>query len=353
MAGLDLDAGAPALTSALVDISSPSHDEVHLCDLIEQAARGVPHLDVVRDGNTVVARTSLGHDERVVIAGHIDTVPANGNFPSRTVDGVIWGLGSCDMKGGVAVSLRLAAASARARRDVTFVWYECEEVERASNGLRRLASTRPDLLAADFAILMEPTDGRVEAGCQGTLRAEVTARGVRSHSARSWMGENAIHAAGEILARLAAYVPRNPEIDGLMYREGLNAVGISGGVAGNVIPDLATVTVNHRFAPDRSESEALDHVREVFEGFDVTVVDSAPGALPGLTRPAAAAFVRDVGVDVAPKFGWTDVAQFAELGVAAVNFGPGDPNLAHRADERVAIAQIEQVDAALTRWLIG
>lgn len=352
MNGLDLG-GVAGLTAQLVNIESESRHEAHICDVVAATLTTLSHLEVVRDGNTVVARTSLGHDERVVIAGHLDTVPANDNLPSRVDAGVLWGLGSCDMKGGVAVSLRLAAASAAARRDVTFVWYEAEEIEREFNGLRRLARTRPELLDADFAILMEPTDGQIEAGCQGTLRVQVSTTGVRAHSARGWMGDNAIHAAGEILARLTTYVPRDVEIDGLTYREGLNAVGISGGVAGNVIPDAAAVAVNYRFAPDRSEANALAHVQEVFDGFEVTTVDSAPGALPGLTQPAAAAFVRDLGVGVAPKFGWTDVAQFSELGIPAVNFGPGDPNLAHRADERVEIAQLEAVDRAMHQWLIG
>lgn len=352
MSELDLTGHVAALTAQLVDIESESRSEQHLCDAIAAAVASLPQLQVVRDGNTLVARTDLGHGERVVIAGHIDTVPANANWPSRVEGGTLWGLGSCDMKGGVAVSLRLAAASAAARRDVTFVWYEAEEIERQFNGLRRIAQRQPHLLAADFAILMEPTDGRIEAGCQGTLRAEVRSSGVRAHSARSWMGQNAIHAAGEILARLTSYVPRQVDIDGLTYREGLNAVGIAGGVAGNVIPDAATVVVNYRFAPDRSEAEALAHVQEVFGGFEVEAVDSAPGAVPGLTRTAAAAFVEQIGVDVAPKFGWTDVAQFSELGIPAVNFGPGDPNLAHRADERVEIAQLEAVDRAMARWLI-
>lgn len=353
MPELDLSRDVVALTTDLVDISSESKNEQEICDAVAVALRQFPHLEVWREGNTIVARTSLGHAERVVVAGHLDTVPANGNFPSRLEEGVLWGLGACDMKGGVAVALRLASRAAAATRDVTFVFYECEEIDHAFNGLGRVARERPDLLAADFAILMEPTDGGVEAGCQGTLRAEVVARGTRAHSARSWTGRNAIHAAGEILARLAAYDARTVDIDGLTYREGMNAVGVSGGVAGNVIPDLATVTVNYRFAPNRSEEEAAEHVRELFAGFDVTIVDSASGALPGLDRPAAAAFVRELGLAVAPKFGWTDVAQFTQLGIPAVNFGPGDPSLAHRADERVDVSQLQAVDVAMSAWLFG
>jgi succinyl-diaminopimelate desuccinylase len=353
MPELDLSRGVVELTTDLVDIASESRHEQEICDAVASALGALPHLEVWRDGNTLVARTSLGHSERVVVAGHLDTVPANGNFPSRREGGALWGLGSCDMKGGVAVALRLAARAAEATRDVTFVFYECEEIDHEFNGLGRVARERPGLLEADFAILMEPTDGGVEAGCQGTLRARIVTHGTRAHSARSWTGENAIHAAGEILTRLVSYEARTVEIDGLTYREGLNAVGLGGGIAGNVIPDKATVTVNYRFAPDRTEVEAADHVREVFAGFDVTVVDSAPGALPGLQEPAAAAFVRDLGLPVAPKFGWTDVAQFTQLGIPAVNFGPGDPSLAHRADERVELAQLAAVDAAMSAWLFG
>lgn len=350
--GLDLTRDVVALTADLVDIASESRDEQEICDAVSAALLGCAHLIVERDGNTLVARTDLGRDERVVIAVHLDTVPANDNFPSRLVGDELWGLGSCDMKGGVAVALRLAAQAASSRRDVTFVFYECEEIEHAYNGLGRIARAHPELLAADFAILMEPTGGRIEAGCQGTLRAEIMTRGTRAHSARAWMGENAIHAAGEILTRLQQYEPRRVDVDGLEYREGLNAVAITGGVAGNVIPDAATVTVNFRFAPDRSEAAAADHVRQVFDGFDVTIIDSAPAARPGLTLPAAAAFVSDLGVEVAPKFGWTDVAQFTQLGIPAVNYGPGDPTLAHRADERVPISQLQAVDAAMGRWLL-
>lgn len=352
MAALDLSRDIVALTGDLVDIASESLSEREICDAVADALNAQPHLIVERDGNTLVARTDLGHAERVVIAGHLDTVPANDNFPSRLDGDALWGLGSCDMKGGVAVALRLAARARAARRDATFVFYEAEEIAQEFNGLGRLARTRPELLAGDLAILMEPTDARIEAGCQGTLRVDVIARGLRAHSARAWMGQNAVHASGEILNRLNGYQQRTVPVDGLEYREGLNAVGVRGGVAGNVIPDEAIVTVNYRFAPDRDEAEALAHVREVFDGFEVVVVDSAPAARPGLTLPAAAAFVADLGVDVAPKFGWTDVAQFTQLGIPAVNFGPGDPTLAHRADERVPLAQLRAVDEAMSRWLL-
>jgi succinyl-diaminopimelate desuccinylase len=287
----------------------------------------------------------------VVLAGHVDTVPVNANLPSRVEDGILYGLGSCDMKGGVAVGLKLAATLPAPSRDVTYVFYEAEEVEADRNGLGLISAAHPDWLAADFAVLMEPSNAVVEAGCQGTMRAEVSTSGVRAHSARSWNGVNAIHAAGAVLERLAAYEPRRPVIDGLRYHEGLNAVGIAGGVAGNVLPDACTVTVNYRFAPDRSVDEAADHLAGVFADFEVAITDSAPGALPGLDRPAAAAFVEAVGGEVNPKFGWTDVSRFSALGVPAVNFGPGDPELAHSQGEHVPLAQLQHCLDSLTAWL--
>lgn len=348
---LDLSAGAVALTAALVDIPSESRHEGPLADAVEQALAQLPWLEVRRHGNTVVARTALGRAERVLIGGHLDTVPEHGNLPHRVEDGLLFGLGACDMKGGVAVALSLAATVEAPVRDVTYVLYECEEIDATLNGLKLLADDHPDLLAADLAILMEPSDAGIEAGCQGTLRVEVQVPGRRAHSARSWLGANAVHAAAEVLDRLRAYEPRQPIVDGLQYREGLNAVGISGGVAGNVIPDRCVVTVNYRFSPDRSVDEAIDHVQAVFDGFEVTVVDAAPGALPGLDRPAAAAFVAAVGEEPRPKYGWTDVARFSGLGVPALNFGPGDPALAHTRDEHVPIAQIASCEERMRAWL--
>ncbi|MEU1784516.1 succinyl-diaminopimelate desuccinylase [Streptomyces sparsogenes] len=349
---LDLSLDAARLTARLVDFPSVSGDEKALADAVEQALRALPHLTVDRDGDAVVARTNLGRAERVVLAGHIDTVPIADNVPSRLDEhSVLWGCGTSDMKSGVAVQLRIARTVPAPNRDLTFVFYDHEEVAAELNGLGRLADRHPEWLAGDFAVLLEPTDGKVEGGCQGTLRVRVTVTGRRAHSARSWLGENAIHKAAPILDRLAGYLPRHVEIDGLTYREGLNAVRVEGGHAGNVIPDLCVVTVNYRFAPDRSEAQALEHVREVFAGFEVEVTDSAPGALPGLTRPAAAAFVEAVGVEVAPKDAWTDVARFSGLGVPAINYGPGDPKLAHTREEHVATAAVLEAEERLRAWL--
>ncbi len=347
-----LSAPTVELTRQLVDIESVSGNEAAIADAVEIALSPLAHLEVLRDGDAIVARTNLGRDRRVVIAGHLDTVPVNGNLPSRLdADGILWGRGTADMKAGCAILLKLAAEVADPAPDVTWIWYDNEEVESSLNGLGRIARTRPELLAADFAILAEPTDAEIEGGCNGTLRVEVRTRGRRSHSARSWAGDNAIHAAAPILALLAGYQAREIEVEGLVYREGLNAVGISGGVAGNVIPDEAVVTVNYRFAPDKTGAEAEAYVRELFAGYDVTLTDLADGARPGLDDPLAQGFVAAVGSEARPKYGWTDVARFSALGIPAVNYGPGDPALAHADDERVPVEQIERCEAGLRAWL--
>lgn len=350
---MDLAAPIATLTATLVDVPSESRHETTIANAVEAALREYAHLTVERHGNTVVARTTLGRSERVLIGGHLDTVPAADNLPHRVEDGRLFGLGACDMKGGVAVALALAASEFDPVRDVTYVFYECEEIDARFNGLQHLADHAPALLACDLAVLMEPSDAGIEAGCQGTLRVRVLTTGRRAHSARSWLGENAIHRAGDVLARLNAYAPRATVIDGLEYREGLNAVGIAGGVAGNVIPDECAVTVNYRFAPDLSTDEALAHVREVFDGYEIEVDDVAPGALPGLSVPAAADFVAVVGRPVRPKFGWTDVARFAGMGIPALNYGPGDPALAHTRDEHVPLEQLETCLATTRQWLRG
>jgi succinyl-diaminopimelate desuccinylase len=364
---MPLDLGAPVedLARALIDIPSVSGDESALADQIEAALAPLAHLEVTRLGDAVVARTSLGRAERVILAGHIDTVPIARNVPATlSGDGTeLIGRGAVDMKSGVAVMLALAGALTEPHRDLTFVFYDHEEVEAELNGLGRIGRERPDLLEGDFAILGEPTAGVIEGGCNGTLRADVTLRGVAAHSARSWKGLNAIHLAAPLLARLAAYKPFTVEVDGLEFREGLNAVGIRGGIAGNVIPDECTVSINFRFAPTTDVSHAQRRleifVHDTFEGTDVTPelvwTDLSAGARPGLTAPLAKAFADAVArTGAAPpraKQGWTDVARFGVLGIPAVNYGPGDPELAHADDERCEVAQIRACREALASWL--
>jgi succinyl-diaminopimelate desuccinylase len=348
---LDLTGDLVTLFRAIVDVESVSGNEARLADLVEASLRGLAHLDVVRDGDTVVARTSLGRTERVVLAGHLDTVPVADNLPSRLDGDRVYGRGTVDMKGGVAVALACAAALDQPSRDLTWIFYDHEEVEAERNSLTRIAAEHPDWLAGDFAVLMEPTSARVEGGCQGTARFSVRTRGVAAHSARSWLGHNAIHDLAEPLARLAAYHPRVVEVDGLTYREGMNAVAIAGGIAANVIPDSGLLTVNFRFAPDRDEADAKAHCTDLFSGYEVRFSDYAAGARPGLDRPIAQEFVAAVGGMPTAKFGWTDVARFAALGVPAVNYGPGDPGKAHADDEFCPVADLYACRDALLRWL--
>lgn len=352
---LDLTASSLALTRAICDIPSVSGEEHDLADAIEEAIAPLTHLEVIRHGNTIVARTALGRSQRVAIAGHIDTVPINDNLPTRDIeiDGepYLWGRGTVDMKAGTAVQLKLAAELTDPTVDITWMWYDNEEVEASKNGLGLLASVRPDLFEADFAILGEPSNGEVEGGCNGTLRAIVRTSGVRAHAARAWIGENAIHRAAPILTRLSEYRAREVLVEGLLYRESLSAVRISGGVAGNVIPDACEVEINYRFAPSKTAADAEAHVRGVLAGFDLEVTDAAEGARPGLDAAIAQQFVAAVGAEARPKYGWTDVARFSALGIPAVNYGPGDPHLAHHDEERVPVAQIEAVEQGLRAWL--
>ncbi|WP_205874228.1 succinyl-diaminopimelate desuccinylase [Mycobacterium camsae] len=353
---LDLRGDPVELTAALVDIPSESRDEARIADEVEAALRDqASGFEIIRNGNAILARTALGRPSRVLLAGHLDTVPVAGNLPSRIENGDLHGCGTSDMKSGDAVFLHLAATVAEPAHDLTLVFYDCEEIESAANGLGRLERELPDWLAADVAILGEPTGGFIEAGCQGTLRVVVSATGTRAHSARSWLGDNAIHKLGAVLDRLAGYSARSVDIDGCVYREGLSAVRVDGGIAGNVIPDAASVTVNFRFAPDRSPGEALQHVHQVLDGLDVSIdlTDSAAGALPGLAAPAAKSLVEAAGGQVRAKYGWTDVSRFAARGIPALNYGPGDPNLAHKRDERVPVAAISAAVDMLRSYLSG
>ncbi len=345
-----------ALTAALVNVASESFNEQHITDLIEAELRSARHLEVERIGNNLVARTCFGSTRRILLAGHTDTVPANNNTEARIEGDVLWGLGSVDMKGGVAVMLELARTLTTPACDVTYVFYAREEVGAADNGLLEVAAARGDLLQADVALLGEPTNAVVEAGCQGTMRFKVTLRGERAHSARGWMGRNAIHRLAAVLALANAYQPRRPVVEGCEYREGLEAVSVSGGVAGNVVPDEATLILNHRFAPDRSIAQATEHIHEMLaevleDGDSIEIVDAAPAAAPGLSDPLLIELVRLSGVPARAKLGWTDTAFFSARGVPASNFGPGDPLLAHAAAERVDRSDLSAVFVALEALL--
>lgn len=351
---LDLSDDVARLASTICDLPSVSGSERELADALSAALSRLGHLRVERDGDAVVARTLLGRPRRVVVAGHIDTVPVQDNLPTRLVEGELWGRGTVDMKGGVAVMAHLAARLVDPAWDVTWAFYDHEEVDAALNGLGRVARHHPDWLEGDLAILMEPTNAQVEGGCNGTMQVDVELRGRTAHSARAWRGTNAVHLAAPVLTRLADYEPATVEVEGLKFRESLSAVAISGGIASNMVPDACTVSVNYRFAPSTSVAEAEDHMREVFAGHDLVVRDAVAGARPGLDRPEVAAFVEALaatGARVGPKYGWTDVARFSKLGIPAVNYGPGDPMLAHADDERCPVYQIHACADALASWL--
>lgn len=345
--------GLLGLATALVGIPSVSHGEGPMADAVEAALGLCPWLSVTRVGDNVVARTDLGRNRRVLLAGHLDTVPpAQGNDQPRVEGDTLHGLGAVDMKGGLAVFLHLAGSLESAPVDLTWCFYAGEEVSREHNGLLRLLEERPELLAADVAVLGEPTGGVVEAGCQGTMRLAVTLTGLRAHTARPHTGRNAIHRLAGVLTAIDGYQVRRPVIDGCEYAEQLQVVSVEGGVAGNVVPDRAVVVVNHRFAPDRTPAQAESTVRELLAphlepGDHWELLGAAPAAPPSLGDPLLAALVVATGVPPRAKVGWTDVAFFAERGVPAANFGPGDPLLAHTPDEQVSSGELAQVARVL------
>jgi succinyl-diaminopimelate desuccinylase len=346
-----------AQTAALVGMPSVSFEEAPFVDWIESELSDLAHLEVTRVGDNLVARTDLGRSQRLILAGHTDTVPVNGNAEPRIEGDNLWGVGSADMKGGLAVFLDVARTVPNPSVDLTFVFYAREEVAQEHNGLNELRDKRPDLLEGDCAILGEPTGGAIEAGCQGAMRFQLTLAGARAHTARPWMGRNAVHRLAPILAKLEAYEARTPTIDGCTYREAIQAVSVEGGVAGNVVPDQAVLRIHHRYAPDRTPAEAEAWVRELLstdidDGDELVVVDQSPPCAPSLKHPLLSKLVEDNGLEVRAKLGWTDVARFDQLGIPATNLGPGDPTVAHTAGEFLDRASLESVHQAVHK-LVG
>jgi len=348
------------LTAELVDIPSVSHDESAIADRVEALLSGADHLEVRRLGNNVLARTSLGRPMRLMLAGHLDTVPANGNERAVVEGDVCCGLGAADMKGGLAVMAEVARRVSDPAVDVTFVAYVCEEVDQRYSGLGQIEADAPGWLRADAAVLGEPTASVVEAGCQGVLRVDVELGGERAHTARPWMGVNAIHRLGAVLTAVSSYEGRRPVIDGCEYREALQAVAVEGGVANNVVPDSARVVLNHRFAPDVTIGEAFAAVLAIIDpaldpglGDRVTLAASALAAAPGLGHPLLARLVTSSSAPPRGKLGWTDVSFFSARGVPAANFGPGEPTLAHSAGERVDRADLERAYEVLHELLVA
>jgi succinyl-diaminopimelate desuccinylase len=349
-----------AATADLIAVPSLSHNEGALADLVETALRSCPWLEVDRIGHNVIARTQLGRDQRLVLAGHLDTVPANNNTVPKVEGDTLWGLGASDMKGGLAVMLDLAVTTPAPAVDLTWCFYACEELSRDENGLLELWTNHSELLSGDAAILGEPTGALVEAGCQGTLRVRVNTAGIRAHSARPFAGRNAIHGLAPLLSEVAAWKSREVTLDGCLYAEQLQTVAITGGVASNVVPDAADITINFRFAPDRTGEEAIAYVRDLLgpfinedRGDTFEVLDVAEGAPPSLEHPLLNSLVAHTGTAPRAKVGWTDVASFWAHGVPAANFGPGDPLLAHHPDEHVTRAQLESTRDVLEALLSG
>jgi succinyl-diaminopimelate desuccinylase len=344
-----------ALTEALCAIPSESGNEAALADDVERRIRAsAPSLTVDRVGANVVVRTQLGRDRRIVLGGHLDTVPANGNAQPRRDGNVLHGLGTADMKGGLAVLLALAADAEHAapRHDITLVFYEGEEVADEHNGLRKLFADRAELVAGDLAILLEPTGGWVEAGCQGTIHVRATFDGVRAHSARPWMGVNAIHRTVPLLERCASFDAATVDIDGLQYREALQVVRIEGGIANNVVPDRCAVVINRRYAPSRSLEVAVDEMRTLCAGADdVEILNASAAAPPNLSNPLIAELVGVYNLEIRPKLGWTDVSRFVAHGIPACNLGPGDPELAHTADEKVDARDLDGCRSVLAAFV--
>lgn len=361
-AELDIHQDVAQLTADLLDIYSVSGEEKRLADAVETALTNLENLEITRDGDSIIARTNFGKDKRVVLAGHLDTVPlpavegSEGTVPSlwkeEAGERVLFGRGATDMKGGVAVQLALAAHLTDSAYDITYVFYDHEEVSSELSGLGRLMRNHAEKLTdADFAVLLEPTDGTIEGGCNGTMRFWIHTQGLRAHSGRAWKGKNAIHQLADVLTRLSNYEPQTYDVEGLAFREGLSAVEISGGVAGNVIPDEASVHINYRFAPNKTLDEAIAHVEEVFAGYELDFVDQSSAARPGLDAPMSRSLIESVGQEPKPKYGWTDVARFSEIGISAVNFGPGDALLAHSDNEHVKASDIQRTYEQLKNWL--
>lgn len=347
-----------ALCRDLVSIPSESHKEAEIAEFVMKLLGTSPGLKIHRVGDNVIATSWKGRPQKIIIAGHLDTVPESGNGSPTFNDGRIVGLGSADMKAGLSVMIGLAEKSNDFKADITFIFYAREEVASKFSGLREIERIEPGFLKADAAILMEPTSCRIEAGCQGTLRIRITMSGRRAHTARPWVGINAIHRLGEVISKVAKFELSQPVVGGLVYQESLQAVRIEGGIANNVVPDNSSILINYRFSPDKDVEGALQFLEDYFAGIVLKVsgdrlelVEGVSGALPNLDNPIIAELARISELSPRAKLGWTDVAFFTANGVPATNFGPGDPLLAHSKEEFVEVSEIRAAYGALSRLL--
>jgi succinyl-diaminopimelate desuccinylase len=329
----ELESRLAERTLQLVDVPSESRSELALVDLVRDLVPGRPVYD-----NGEVLLYGAGP---VVLAGHLDTIPAQGNLPGRIDDGVVHGVGASDMKGGVAVMVELARAGVPGR----YLFFTREEVPVEESPLPELFES--GLLAdAELAVVLEPTDCILQAGCLGNIQARVTFHGESAHSARPWTGVNAIHELVRGLEGLVRLEPVDVELDGLVYREVISAVRVEGGIAANVIPANASVELNFRFMQDNP----VRRLTSLIPSGEIEVLHRSPSARPALTNPHIAR-LRELVPEVAPKQAWTPVAQFAERGIDAINYGPGLTRYAHRQDEQVPIENLARAHETLRRFL--
>jgi len=339
-------------TLELVDIASPSRAEQELLVHVKDAVS----LPLTYDTDeALLFATPRTNRPLILLAGHLDTVPEQGNLPGRIEDGWVAGLGASDMKGGLAVMIELAnwaAAGPEPELDVGFLFFVREELPADESALPRVFAEAPLVLESDLVVMLEPTDGEIHAGCLGNLNATLTFRGESAHSARPWQGVNAISLAVEGLAPVVAVPPLEVEVGGLTFVEVLSATQIRGGVADNVVPDTVEVRLNYRYAPSRTPEEAATRLRELVSA-EVEVTGNSPPAHVAAESPLVRR-LRDAGnLALAPKQAWTPVAEFAQQGLDAVNFGPGATRYAHRRDERVEIAALVRCYEALRAFASG
>jgi succinyl-diaminopimelate desuccinylase len=320
-------------TLRLVDTPSESRHEAPAVELIRELVPGPARYD---DGEVLLYGTGP-----IVLAGHLDTIPAQDNLPGRIADGAVHGVGASDMKGGVAVMVELA----RSRVPASYLFFTREEIPVSESPLPRFFASGL-LRDAELAVVMEPTDCILHAGCLGNIQARVTFHGESAHSARPWTGVNAIHELVRGLQALADLEPRDVELDGLVYREVVSAVRVEGGIAANVVPARASAELNFRFMGDGAE----ERLRALVPDGELQILSGAPSAPPALDN-ARVARLRELVPDVAPKQAWTPVAQFAEVGIDAINYGPGLTRYAHRADEQIPVENLHRAYETLATFL--
>ena len=339
----------------LIDIPSVTGDEQAICDHVsERLTRNAPHLTLERVNNSLLA-AGAGDGPLVVLAGHLDTVPPQGQSPAQIDGDRMHGLGASDMKGGVAVMLHLMEETHPGwPYRLAAVFYEAEEGKFANNGLEPVLNRFAWLSEAKFGVLLEPSDGEIQAGCNGVMNARVTFTGKSSHSARPWWGENAISKAGAWLANMHTRRPAPVNLDGLVFKEVMSVTLARGGLAANIIPPRFEMNLNYRFGPHRSIAEAEEEVREACRDADlVEIVDAAPSGRVVTDHPLVAQLAEAAGVGIGSKQGWTDVARLTARGIPSVNFGPGETSQAHTANESMPLDHLALVYDSMKKVFSG